>query len=387
MMPDRLSAAFVITDAVSFNTLTRGQLEYLDANGFELTLFCGGDASEIEKLRARNVGRVIEMPFRRKPHPVLDVLALARLLGVFWRSRFDVVVSSTPKAMLLGSLASRLSGQKCTVALVRGRVYENMTGLKRQLFLLLDRIAFWSADRIVFISKSLQEVYEVDGLGAQKKADIVGFGSSNGVDGETFRPAASDADFAAIRARLGFTPDDKVVVIAGRLTRDKGIYDVLEVIDAFAGAPGIKWAFVGAVEDKIIHQKVIALADAGVSHVTHTQHLEEWFQAADLHLFLTHREGFGNVAVEAAAAGTPTFAYRTVGTVDSVMDGVTGQLFPLQNTQAVVSALQAWLAAGAVVGFDPERARAAVLERFEQNQVWRDYAAYLRSRAHDRADR
>jgi glycosyltransferase involved in cell wall biosynthesis len=386
MMPDRLSAAFVITDAVSFNTLTRGQLEYLNANGFALTLFCGGQPSEIDKLKARDVGRVVEMPFRRKPHPVLDILALARLLAVFSRFRFDVVVSSTPKGMLLGSLAGRLSRQRCMIALVRGRVYENMTGFKRQLFLLLDRIAFWSADRIVFISKSLHEVYQADGLGGGDKADIIGFGSSNGVDVETFRPV-SEADRASTRARLGFTPTDKVVVIAGRLTRDKGIHDVLDVIRRLRDERGIKWAFVGAVEDDDIHRQVVALADAGVSHVTHTQHLQEWFQAADLHLFLTHREGFGNVAVEAAATGTPTFAYRTAGTVDSVLDGVTGQLFPFRDTQAVANAIRSWLGTGTVSDFDPVRARAVVTERFEQNQVWREYAVYLKSWARDRAGR
>lgn len=377
MMSSRLSVAFVITDAVSFNTLTRGQLEHLAANGFVLTLVCGGNASEIARLKARNVGRVIEVPFRRKPHPMLDIVALAHLLMVFWRWRFDIVVASTPKAMLLGSVASKLSRQKCTIALVRGRVYENMTGFKRQLFLLLDRIAFWSADRIVFISKSLQDVYEVDGLGAAEKADIIGFGSSNGVDLEIFRPAESEADRSAIRARLGFSSTDKVVVIAGRLTHDKGIHDVLDVIGRLGGR-GVKWAFVGAVEDEAIHRQVVALAHAGVSHVTHTQHLEEWFQAADLHLFLTHREGFGNVAAEAAATGTPTFAYRTAGTVDSVVEGVTGQLFPLRDTQAVATAISVWLDNGAVPGFDPALARAVIAERFEQSRFWQAYAAYLK---------
>jgi glycosyltransferase involved in cell wall biosynthesis len=280
--------------------------------------------------------------------------------------------------MLLGSLAGKLSRQRCTVALVRGRVYENMTGVKRKLFLLLDRIAFWSADRIIFISKSLHEVYEADGLGSAEKADIIGFGSSNGVDVETFRPAVSDLDRNSIRAGLGFSATDKVVVIAGRLTRDKGIHDVLEVIGTLGGDPRVKWAFVGAVEDEDIHREVVALADAGVSHVTHTQHIEEWFQAADLHLFLTHREGFGNVAAEAAAAGTPTFAYRTAGTVDSVVDGVTGQLFPLRDAQAVASAIGAWLDAGVIPGFDPARARGVIVERFEQNRVWQAYAEYLK---------
>ena len=59
--------------------------------------------------------------------------------------------------------------------------------------------------------------------------------------------------------------------------------------------------------------------------------LDEAWYAADVHVFPVREipgdpEGFGMVAIEAAAHGVPTVAYATGGVVDAVADGVSGRL-------------------------------------------------------------
>jgi glycosyltransferase involved in cell wall biosynthesis len=103
--------------------------------------------------------------------------------------------------------------------------------------------------------------------------------------------------------------------------------------------------------------------------------IERFFQVADLHLFLSHREGFGNVAIEAAAVGVPTFGFDVVGVRDSVIRGATGELFPFRDITAVEAGVRAAIA-------DPKQfkgrfsgARDAVAERFSQSTIWNTYAA------------
>lgn len=65
------------------------------------------------------------------------------------------------------------------------------------------------------------------------------------------------------------------------------------------------------------------------------------WQAADLHVFpLRHVagdvEGFGMVAVEAAAHGLPTVAFSVGGIADAVADGVSGCLLPADDYPAFV---------------------------------------------------
>src|SRR5690606_36558037 len=120
---------FIVTDAISFNTLCKGQLEYFSScKQFDITLICGGDEQQIEILRARNIGRIVKMPLLRQPNLSIDLKCLFLLWKYLITHRFDVIVYSTPKALLLGSLASFLSFQRNRIALVRGRVYENYLG-------------------------------------------------------------------------------------------------------------------------------------------------------------------------------------------------------------------------------------------------------------------
>ena len=60
---------------------------------------------------------------------------------------------------------------------------------------------------------------------------------------------------------------------------------------------------------------------------------------ADLLCLPSHREGFGNVVIEAAALGVPTVGTRIDGLRDAVVDGVTGVLVPPKDSAALADAL------------------------------------------------
>ena len=51
-----------------------------------------------------------------------------------------------------------------------------------------------------------------------------------------------------------------------------------------------------------------------------------YFQAADLLILPSRREGFGLVIVEAAACGTPAIAYDTYGVSDAIANHQSGIL-------------------------------------------------------------
>ena len=131
----------LVTDALSFNVLCRGQLEYLKEKGFELVLVAGGGRDELDEVERRGVGRVVNVGFVRKPSLLKDLFALFRLFWFFLFNRFDLVVYSTPKALLLASVAAFCSGQSRRIAIVRGRAYENFSGLRRSVFAFLDKAA------------------------------------------------------------------------------------------------------------------------------------------------------------------------------------------------------------------------------------------------------
>ena len=72
------------------------------------------------------------------------------------------------------------------------------------------------------------------------------------------------------------------------------------------------------------------------------------YHAADVHVFPVREltgdvEGFGMVAIEAAAHGLPTIAYRTGGLADAVLEGATGTLVKAGDHVAFGAAILEWL--------------------------------------------
>lgn len=357
---------FIVTDAISFNVLHQGQLEYFNSfKKYEITLICGGHKNEIEKLRKRNVGKVIEMPFLRKPKPLTDLKALLKLTNFLITNRFDLIIYSTPKALLIGSLASFFTHQSNRVAIVRGRVYENYTGIKRKIFTALDMLSLGISNKTIFVSNSLRDLYIQQHIIADKDSLVVNAGSSNGIDTNRFIPSKDKSNNL-------FN-----ILVIGRICVDKGITDLAKIINKIKHLP-IKITIVGRVEDtqseNILNQ---ILVDYNfVDYVKFTSNPISYFQNADLHLFLTYREGFGNVAIEAASCNVPTFAYDVVGVKDSVKENVSGLRFKFQDTEAVSQAIRTAVEDKLKFKEQFSNAREWAIQNFEQTNVWDSYLQF-----------
>ena len=366
--------AFINTDALSFNNLMRGQLEYLHSLGVELDLYCGGPRAEQEALIARGIGTVRKLPFRRPPHPFWDLVTLAALTAMLSVRRYDAVVYSTPKALLLGALAAFVTGQKRRIAWFRGRAYENVRGAKRTPFVAFDRLTMACSHQVLFVSPSLREEYRKDGLDPGRKAAVVGFGSSNGVDVERFHPLNSPAARIEARSALGVSAEEFVILVVGRIARDKGIAQLLELAKRTSDVANLRFLLVGGIEDSALGVEVSQSQDPRLDWHPPTRQAEKFYQIADLHLLLSSREGLPNVALEAAATGVPTFAWDVVGVRDAVSEGVTGTLFPFGDLDALESAIRSAAQNPAKVRAQYKDARQFAAERFPQDGVWRSYA-------------
>ena len=68
-----------------------------------------------------------------------------------------------------------------------------------------------------------------------------------------------------------------------------------------------------------------------------------FYAAMDVLVFPTHREGFPNVLMEAAAMGLPVVATLISGCIDVVADGETGTLVPVRDARALAGAVCACL--------------------------------------------
>lgn len=366
---------FVTTIAASLNVMYEGQLEFLRERGYRLTLIAGGEVSEIDKLRARRLGAVVPVPFVRPPRPLRDLRALFHLVVHFARHRYDVVTVTTPKAILLGILAASITRQPCRIVFFQGRAYENFTGLRRAFYVLLDRLSSRLAHRTLFVSPSLMRSFGRDGKIFLERGEVVGPGSVNGVNGAKYDPGLFDpAQRAAIRREHGLEARDFVVVVIGRFCLDKGLRELDTLtLRAAEQAASFRFVLVGWVEDEsgALFERVRGRSNVRFVGATNT--VERFLAIADVHLFLSHREGFGNVAIEAAAMAVPTVAYDVVGVMDSVCDGVSGVRVPFGDVDRAWQAL-CEIGQARERGTNPfPEARSWALRVYGRQEVWKRY--------------
>ena len=142
----------------------------------------------------------------------------------------------------------------------------------------------------------------------------------NCIDTARFTPGAPDA---ALRASLGFAPEDFVVLFCGRLEPDKGIHKLLEAMAAvddarckllIVGSP-----FFGRTQSSPFLRKLEQQAHALGDRVCFTgyvpnENLPDYYRLADLVCVPTLvEEAAGLVAVEAMGCGRPVLATRSGG--------------------------------------------------------------------------
>lgn len=315
-----------------------GRLRALREAGFRVTLICS--PGELLTQTAKDAGvdaKAIQMS--RQISPGKDLLSLWRLWRALRRLRPEVVEFSTPKAGLLGTLAAWLARVPNRIYFLRGLKLETASGVKRWILLTAERVAAVAANLVLCNSDSLRAEALKLRVAKAAKIRVLGDGSSAGVDLLRFSPGNSK-----VREDLSIAEAAHVVGFVGRLTRDKGLPELITAFEEILRAqPDTHLLLVGwfdAAEDALDSELMNEIKTHPQIHVTGmVADTAPYYRAMDLMVLPTWREGFPNVVLEAAACGLPVITTLSTGARDAVVPEVTGLLIPPGYPQAISEAV------------------------------------------------
>jgi glycosyltransferase involved in cell wall biosynthesis len=372
---------YVVTHGMAANHLLRGQLAWMRSAGYEVAV-AAAPGPDLEAAAVREGVEALPVGIPREIAPAADLRALAALRVAMASWRPDVVYAATPKGGLLGLLSAAQLGVRARVYGQWGLRLETASGPKRHLLWATERTASAAAHRVHAAGPSLARRCVDLRLSPAVKLFVAGDGSTNGVRSERFSspdPAVVDA----LRGRLGLTAGTPVIGFVGRFTRDKGI---AELVDAFrnlrATRPELRLLLVGAPEDgDPVPSETLARIEADPAILTpgFLPDPAASYALMSVLAFPSHREGFPNVPLEAAAAGLPVVAARATGSVDAVTDGTTGTLVPVSDAPALADALGRYLDDPALARDHGTAGQRRAAADFVPERVWSSLDGLFRS--------
>lgn len=234
------------------------------------------------------------------------------------------------------------------------------------LYYQLEREISLGSELVISVS---QDINKKVNIMTEGKAKTTVFYS--GVDTDKFQPSSEIRnDF---RRRLGYSEKDFVLLFVGRITKEKGIF---ELLDAFSQLikkyPSPKLLFVGPLFDEARFKKTVCrlgikksvTVSGGVGH----EEIPYYMNSSDAFVFPSWMEGLPNVVMEACACGLPVVASNVGGIPELIENEVTGFMVPPQSPEDLIEKLSLVIENPEVSNALAKKARQKMLRELNYHQ-------------------
>ncbi len=198
-----------------------------------------------------------------------------------------------------------------------------------------------------------------------------------GVDTRLFTPERRSE---TLRRSWGASPADLVVLSVGRLAAEKNVALAVDAYRAMKEVPTVR-RFVLVGDGPLAPALRAAHPDLVFCGTQRGERLAVHYASADVFLFASETETFGNVTLEAMASGLGVVAYDYAAARRHITDGETGVLVPYGRAAAFIEGAERLARSPRALAAIGIQARAAVLE-FDWPRVVERFEELLTGSSH-----
>lgn len=276
---------------------------------------------------------------RLNPLPLFLLLAFMTTFWVCLRQRPDILFAGSGLTAPIATFWAKFFRKKSIVY-----IHGLDIGTNNKLYNLLWIPFIRSSDQIIANSSPTYDICLKKGVN-EKNLSIIHPGVS-------FPPQPRNEQLIQQLKNQYDLQDKKILISVGRLTERKGLNEFIDLSFSkiVKAIPNTVLVVIGDTPNqslnKNLQSKELILSTVKkhninnniifTGNISDDDVLSSFYYLADLHIFPVKHipedpEGFGMVAIEAAAHGTPTVAFATGGIVDAVAEGVSGYLVEKNN--------------------------------------------------------
>ena len=363
----------ITTVPMSLATLVKGQAKYLSSY-FDVKLVTSFSEKNQEISKDEGV-ELKSIDMTRQITIIKDLKALIELYKYFKNQKPDIVYTFTPKAGLLGMMASFLSRVPVRIHNVVGMPLMEATGKKFILLKFIERLTYFFSTNLFCNSFGLKKFIN-ENL-TKKDVKVIAQGSINGVDTEFFKNTKTLDEKELIRDKFKIDKKDFVITFVGRIVKDKGINELIEAfVDLSKKYNNLKLLLVGDYEEHLnpIKNENKILIDSLDSIITvgFQNDIRDFLSITDLFVLPSYREGLPNSLIEAGSFGIPLLATNINGCNEIIDDGITGILVEKKSAKKLEEAIDKLLEDKELYNSIKLKVRDRIIEKYEQKYFWNE---------------
>ena len=276
-----------------------------------------------------------DIPFERLPWKPKNIQSYKMLKKIIDEGNYDIIHCHTPVGAMIARLAALSARKKGTRVIYTAHGFHFFKGAP-----LLNWLLFYPAEWLLApVTDVLITINKEDHARALKQLHARRIEYVPGVGINTSRFRELNVDRAAKRGSLGYGKEDFLLLTVAEMTPNKNHITILKALALLKDKEefqnmhylicgrGEMWA---SLEESA---KELGISDH-VNFLGYRTDAPELYQASDLFLFVTLREGLSVALMEAMSSGMPIVCAKIRGNTDLVDDGVSG-VFSENDPEAI----------------------------------------------------
>jgi len=375
-----------VTTVAQSMGLFRGQLNYL-SKYFDLTFVASNENNSTE-LSDRGMQEGIdvhEIPMKRDISLFDDIMSLCRFIRYFGKVKPDAVHGNTPKGALLAMVAALLTGVKTRIYMCHGLRYQGCTSIKKKILVFMERMTCYCATHVLCVSDGVRNTLADDRICSSSKSQVIGFGSCNGININSFDPSAYSVEKKdRLRSQYGIKEDEFLFIYMGRIVKDKGVNEMVEAFIRYRKDNSkVRLMILGVFEDKLnpvdrYTTEIVKGNKEGVVYCGRQSDVKPFLAVSQCLLLPSYREGFGLVLMEAGAMGLPVISSDIIG-CNNVVTKENGLLVPPRDVEGLYQAMKTMVADKKLYHYFSVSTRQSIIDRFEQKKLWKKFLDFYQT--------
>ena len=364
----------ITTVPISLEKLLENQARFFKKY-YSVTLV-SAQKEQLEALAKEQGVAYFPLEMTRKITPLQDLRCLLQLVRFLRKEKPHIVHSHTPKAGIIGMLAAFIARVPVRMHTIAGLPLMEVKGIKKRILYAVERLTYRYATHVYPNSKGLMDFIQEKHLAEKTPLQIIGKGSSNGIDTGHFNAnSISDQELIKCQKKWTIAQDDFVFLFIGRLVGDKGINELVVAFEQFSSKlPKVKLFLVGPQEPTLdpLAKSTLKAIDQNPSIILtgYQQDVRPFLKMAQVFVFPSYREGFPNVVLQAGAMGVPCIVSDINGCNEIIEDEINGFVVPPKQIQPLVEKMQFLYKDAEKRTIFIERTQTLIATNFERAQYW-----------------